>query len=243
MKNLLILPILALNFGVTDSAIAGTMGPDVTQKNWTGFYAGANGGAGLATAASSVNLNSISGAVGTGSLPTASHELNGFLAGGQAGYNYQRENLLIGLEGEGHWTNIQGITPCVQVLSCNANLRWTADASARLGVLPTNGLLVYVKGGVAWTGVDYKLSSIAGIFGGTTVISSNLNTTKTGGLLGIGTEYLLAPHWTTKIEYNYADYGSPTNTFVITGASTNINLPVSTKLQMHGIKVGVNYLI
>ena len=238
MKNLLILPILALNFTVTHSAIAGTMGPDVTQKNWTGFYAGVNGGAGLATAASS-----ISGTGGTASLPTASHELNGFLAGGQAGYNYQRENLLIGLEGEGNWTNIQGIAPCVAVLSCNANLRWTADASARLGVLPTNGLLVYVKGGVAWTGVDYNLSNSAGIFGGTTVISSNLSTTKTGGLFGIGTEYLLAPHWTTKIEYNYADYGSATNTFLITGASTNISLPVSTKLQMHGIKVGVNYLI
>lgn len=244
MKKILILPILALNVIITSAVIAGTMGPDVTEKKWTGLYAGASGGAGLATAASSFDIGSFSTATETGTFSAASHELNGFLAGGQAGYNYQLKNVLLGFEGEGSWTNIQGVAPCIQLLSCSANIRWTADASARLGVLPTNGVLVYVKGGVAWTGVNYNLSSVSGIYvGGTTTISSNVNASKTGGLLGIGTEYLLNPHWTAKIEYNYADYGTYTNNFLLKGASLGINLPVSTELQMHAIKVGVNYLI
>lgn len=239
MKNVLIIATLALSLMVTDFALAETMGSDITPKNWTGFYAGANGGAGLATAASSINTALFSQTSGTGSFSVASHELNGFLAGGQAGYNYQHQNLLFGLEGGGNWTNIQGTAPCISVLSCRANLNWTADASARLGVLPTSGLLVYVKGGVAWTGVNYSLSS--GEF--LDAISSNQSVTKTGGLIGIGTEYLLAPHWTAKIEYNYADYGTHANNFLIKGAGIAINLPVSTSLQMHGLKVGVNYLI
>ncbi len=86
MKNVLIFPILAVSLMVTDFALAGTMGPDITSKNWTGFYAGANGGAGLATAASSINTGLLSPTSGTGSFSVASHELNGFLAGGQAGY-------------------------------------------------------------------------------------------------------------------------------------------------------------
>ncbi len=241
MKNMLMLPILALNLMVTEFALAGTMGPDITSKNWTGFYAGANGGAGLATAASAINIGLPGATSGTNSFSIASHELNGFLAGGQAGYNYQHQNLIFGLEGDGNWTNIQGTAPCLAILSCRANIRWTADASARLGVLPTNGLLVYAKGGVAWTGVNYSLGNA--LILETTIISSNQSLTKTGGLIGIGTEYLLAPHWTAKIEYNYADYGTHANNFLIKGASDPINLPVSTTLQMHGIKVGVNYLI
>lgn len=64
-----------------------------------------------------------------------------------------------------------------------------------------------------------------------------------GGLFGIGTEYLFLPHLTTKIEYNYTDYGTDTNTFFIQGTVLNLPLPVSTTLQMHAIKVGLNYRI
>lgn len=45
MKKLLIFPMVALNFMVMHSAIAGTMGAVVTPTHWTGPYAGVNGGA------------------------------------------------------------------------------------------------------------------------------------------------------------------------------------------------------
>ena len=244
MKKLL--PIVALSLMMTDSAIAGTMGVDVAPTSWTGIYAGANGGSGLATAASSMNLNLLINIDSPSSFSVASHELNGFLAGGQAGYNYQFRHFLFGFEGDGDWTNIQGVAPCAGLFSCSANLRWTADATGRLGVLPTNDLLVYVKGGVVWSGVNYVLNS-SGALGSYSVLSSSLSTTKTGGLIGIGTEYLFAPHWTAKIEYNYADYGTYTNNFLITEtltkATMSVMTPVSTILQMHAVKAGINYRI
>jgi outer membrane immunogenic protein len=212
--------------------------------NWTGFYIGINGGAGWGTAASSIDLGALAAGLGaggvTGSFPIGSHELNGFLGGGQIGYNWQTGNVVLGVEGDGDWANISGTAPCLEgILSCGANVQWTADATVRLGVLPLSNLLVYVKGGAAWAGVNYNLSS-SGILT-TAAISSSLTTTKTGGLLGFGTEYLFAPHWTAKIEYNYTDFGNSTNTFVLTDGTASIGVPVQTTLQMHTVKAGVNY--
>ena len=213
-------------------------------SSWTGFYIGINGGAGWGTAASSIDLGSLAAGLGvagvTGTFPVGSHELNGFLGGGQIGYNWQAGNVVFGIEGDGDWANISGTAPCIEVLSCSANIQWTADATARLGVLPINNMLVYVKGGAAWAGVNYSLSSPGAVLAGAT-ISSSLTTTKTGGLLGLGTEYLFAPHWTAKIEYNYTDFGTHTDTFVLTDGAASIGVPVQTTLQMHTVKAGVNY--
>ncbi len=210
-------------------------------SNWTGFYIGVNGGAGWATAASSIDLGALTGlTTGLGTFPVGSHEINGFLGGGQIGYNWQTGNVVLGVEGDGDWANISGTAPCLEgVLSCSANIQWTADATVRLGVLPLSNMLVYVKGGAAWAGVNYNLSS-SGILT-TAAIGASLTTTKTGGLLGIGTEYLFAPHWTAKIEYNYTDFGSHTDTFVLTDGTASVAVPIQTTLQMHTVKAGVNY--
>lgn len=212
--------------------------PPMSAPSWTGFYVGVNGGAGWATAASSLNLAGFGvGGVG-GTIPIASHELNGFLAGGQIGYNWQTGNFVLGVEGDGDWANVQGTAPCLVVLSCGDNVKWTADATVRVGVLPMSNMLVYVKGGAAWAGETHTLSSpaIAGF-----AINSNLNTTKTGGLIGFGTEYLFAPRWTAKIEYDYADYGSHTDTLTLSALGVAAGVPVQTSLQMSTVKAGVNY--
>jgi outer membrane immunogenic protein len=209
-------------------------------SNWTGFYIGINGGAGWGTAASSIDLGSLDPTLGTGSIPVGSHEINGFLGGGQIGYNWQTGNVVLGLEGDGDWADIEGTAPCIIEFSCSAKVNWTADATARLGVLPMSNVLVYVKGGAAWAGLNYNLSS-SGILG-VTSLNSSLSTTKTGGLLGIGTEYLFAPHWTAKVEYNYTDFGSHSDTFVLTEAGVgSVAVPVSTTLQVHTVKAGINY--
>jgi outer membrane immunogenic protein len=213
-------------------------------SSWTGFYIGVNGGASWGTAASSIDLSALAGGLGAGALgnlPVGSHEINGFLGGGQIGYNWQSGNIVFGLEGDGDWADIEGTAPCIIEFSCSAKVNWTADATARLGVLPMSNVLVYVKGGAAWAGLNYSLSSAAGVLGAGTSLNSSLSTTKTGGLIGFGTEYLIAPHWTAKIEYNYADFGSHTDNFVLTAAGASIGVPVQTTLQVHTVKAGVNY--
>ena len=147
-----------------------------------------------------------------------------YLAGGQIGYNYQSGNFLVGVEGDGDWSNIKGTTPCLVVFSCTANMQWTADATVRAGVLPMHNLLVYVKGGASWTSVKYNFSD-GGLLAPAS-ITSNQSETKVGGLLGFGTEYMFAPHWTAKIEYNYVDYGNHTDNHTLTLAAPGVVLPV-----------------
>ena len=215
--------------------------PPAPVMSWTGFYIGVNGGAGWATAASNLDLAGFGIPGLTGLFPVASHNLNGFLAGGQIGANYQAGKFLVGVEGDGDWANVQGTAPCIVVFSCAANVRWTADATARAGVLPMPDLLVYVKGGASWAGVNYNFTSPAILGFG---IGSSTNVTKVGGLIGFGTEYMFAPHWTAKLEYNFADYGKHTDTFNLTavGVPGALPVPVQTELQMHTIKGGINYL-
>lgn len=233
--------VLAVFLGSANAADMPLKAPPPPAPSWTGFYIGVNGGAGWATAASSINFAGLAiagvGAFGGGSFPIASHELNGFLGGGQVGYNWQTGNIVLGVEGDGDWANITGTAPCILVLSCGDTVNWTADATARIGVLPMSNMLIYVKGGAAWVGETHTLSaSIGGV-----TLNSSLTTTKTGGLLGIGTEYLFAPHWTAKIEYDYADYGSHTDSLTLAVAGLSASVPVQTSLQMSTVRAGVNY--
>ena len=239
--------------GVLSLSSAGAMAADLALKapppppapaaSWTGFYIGINGGASWATAANSINLGGL-GLGGAATLPLYSQGLNGFLGGGQIGYNYQVGNFLVGVEGDGDWSNIKGTTPCLVVFSCTANMQWTADATVRAGVLPLNNLLVYVKGGASWTSVKYNFSD-GGLLAPAS-LTSNQSETKVGGLLGFGTEYMFAPHWTAKIEYNYVDYGNHTDNHTLTlaapGAALNVNVPVQSSLKASTMKAGINYL-
>ncbi len=124
-------------------------------------------------------------------------------------------------------------------------MQWTADATVRAGVLPLNNLLVYVKGGASWTSVKYSFTD-GGLLAPLS-LTSNQSETKVGGLLGFGTEYMFAPHWTAKIEYNYVDYGSHTDNHTLTAAvpgagAASINIPVQSSLKVSTMKAGINYL-
>ncbi len=230
--------------------------PPAPVYNWTGFYIGVNGGAGWGTSESTVNLATPAiPAFGiivppiAFAFPLSSHNVNGFLGGGQIGYNYQFNSWLVGIEGDGDWADIKGNGPCLAILNCTTKVKWTADITGRLGVLPTDRLLVYVKGGVSWANVDYSFGNAIAIgapFPFAAAVSANQNLTKTGGLLGLGTEYAFAPNWTAKLEYNYADYGTQTNNFLVGAAATGIgaiafNVPTQTDLKVHTIRAGINY--
>ena len=220
------------------------------------LYIGINGGAGWATSESNLNVGGLLAAPPfsipgiAANLPLSSHGLNGFLAGGQVGYNWQTGKFLLGIEGDGDWANIKGTTPCVIIFACTAKERWNADITARVGVLPMSDLLVYVKGGATWANMNYTFGNsitIAGAGGGTASVTSNVTNTQVGGLLGFGTEYMFLPHWTAKIEYDYADYGKHNQNFPVTASATGIgavtiNAPIQTNLQVHTMKAGINYL-
>src|SRR6516162_7921432 len=70
----------------------------VIAYNWTGLYVGINGGFGTG------NSNWSDGPVGT----TGGFNTSGFLVGGTLGANYQLGDCVVGIEGDGDWTNLHG---------------------------------------------------------------------------------------------------------------------------------------
>ncbi len=230
--------------------------------SWTGFYIGAHGGAGWSTTESSLNVGQLVAGFGVPglslTLPMDSHSSNGFLAGGQLGYNWQMNRLVFGVEGDISWADINGNSACLVVLNCTTQVNWMADFTGRIGVVPMDRLLVYAKGGVAFANVDYSFGNTAALtvtgFTASGGIAGSVNDTRVGALFGFGAEYSFMPNWSAKLEYNYMDFGTenynfPTRasgTVVVTNGPTfaggvSFNSPIAVSQVMHTMKVGVNY--
>ena len=106
--------------------------------------------------------------------------------------------------------------------------------------------LLYVKGGVA--GAEFKDNlSFSAVFGpGVSPFTDGTQSnTRIGWTAGAGFEYAVFNNWTANIEYDYLDFGTKDQTFVVDltafgqGGSTPINESIKRKLQL--VKVGINY--
>ena len=187
---------------------------------WTGFYIGLNAGGIRADGDVSSNFGAGWGATGTS-----------FILGGQAGYNWQMGNFVLGIEGDFDWTNAHRSSGFVTTVpfgsvQATADWDWVATIAARFGYA-WDRVLLYGKIGAGWS----KTSVAVVTAGGATVASSN--NTNTGLLLGLGLEYAFSLNWTAKVEFNWLDMGDRT-------FNNGVNsFTVSPNIQM--VKFGVNY--
>lgn len=225
--------------------------------NWTGFYVGGHVGAGWGTAEATSNVGSLingflpSAGVGF-NLPVGQTQMNGFMGGAQAGYNWQSGVMVYGVEGDFSWSGIKGSTACLLVLNCTAEVKWIGDITGRVGVTVGDRGLLYVKGGGAWADSSYTAGqnlTIGGL-GASGVVNGAVSDTRFGGVLGAGIEYAFMPGWSAKLEYDYYDFGKTDLSMpvVASGAiagvgagSVKFNLPINVNQQVHTIRVGANY--
>jgi outer membrane immunogenic protein len=99
--------------------------PPVPFYNWTGFYIGINGGGAFGT---SNWTDPIDG-------PTGNFNTSGYLIGGTVGANYQIGSWVLGVEGDGDWTNLSGTTfnaSCAG-FGCTTQSNWLATIRGRAG--------------------------------------------------------------------------------------------------------------
>jgi outer membrane immunogenic protein len=138
-----------------------------------------------------------------------------FMGGGQIGFDYQFASpWVFGVEANYSFVDSNGGGAA---FFANRNL---GSVTGRLGYAWGPALL-YAKGGYAWADTRHS-------FGFT-------ETGENGYTVGGGVEYLFAPSWSTKIEYQYYNFGD--NTFV-----TAPPVVVSTfRNEEHTIKLGLNY--
>jgi outer membrane immunogenic protein len=183
----------------------------VAGFNWTGFYAGINGGYGFGK----TNWTNAAGSTGD-------FDVKGALAGGTLGYNLQTGPWVWGLEADMDASWIKGNTSVAGCLGCETNNQWLATGRARIGYA-WNRFLPYITGGAAFG--DIKMS-----FPG-----ASESKTKLGWTAGLGLEYSFMGNWSAKLEYLYVDLGKTTCSATTCGLDTDVAFTANL------IRVGLNY--
>jgi outer membrane immunogenic protein len=201
--------------------------------DWSGFYAGINGGWGT-----SHNCWTRTATAGAAILPVSEgcHDASGGTVGGQIGYRWQAGPWVFGLEAQGNWADFSGSNTSLLFGGLATN-RTKIDAfglfTGQVGYA-WNNVLAYVKGGAAVTDNRYDgLSTIGGFV--TDTAGSN---TKWGGTVGAGIEYGFAPNWSAAVEYDHLFMGSDNYAFNTVGLVTRNE---SIKQDADLVTVRVNY--
>lgn len=218
--------------GVTALALLSTVGAAEADRirdktvnrpprhQWTGVYAGGNVGYGVAGLTDNAPL-----AVTT--------NMTGVIGGVQAGYNYQIDSVVLGVEADiqasGQNASYSRNLPIVGDLSVNQRIPYFGTIRARAGYAFQCGC-VMAYGTIGWAYGAYQPSvSVAGI-----TLSGDY--TRSALAVGAGVEWMVARNWSAKLETLYLDTGD-------IGSATSF--PVIGQVHMRVrdaiARIGLNY--
>ena len=210
--------------------------------DWTGIYGGGHLGAGLLEDQVTTTTTTLLQPSG---IPTKLSPF-GVIAGAQAGFNYQIQQVVIGAEGTFTWSDISGtqVTPSPLLLpytvseSSTSTPRWYATATGKFG-FAANDFLFYAKGGAAWMSVNYTQAVSTGVGN---ISSQTMTATRSGFTAGGGIEFGMTENLSARLEYDYLDFGTKTYTFAnLNTDPVPLVLPVAIRSSTSLISVGMNY--
>jgi outer membrane immunogenic protein len=224
MKRIWLGTVALLVFGASVPALAADLSPRTYTKapaymgpiyNWTGFYIGGHVGGAFA------GNDGLAGDDGR------------FLGGIQGGADYQfASNWVLGIEAQYSWMSggsSSVLFPGGTVVSTNSNE--LGSVTGRLGY-SFGPALLYAKGGYAFKDGDRIGVSV----GGVPVAFSTDGSHRDGYTVGAGIEYMFAPNWSAKLEYQYYNFGSGT---FLTGPADIVGVRFTD--DEHTVKAGLNY--
>jgi outer membrane immunogenic protein len=228
----------SLLFG-TSAAVAGDIdGVTVDSGKWSGVYVGLNAGYGWSDIGSNYDYGPANDLLvnGVGLAPSQKNQLDGYVVGGQVGFQRQFGNWVLGVEGTldatgmddkstSDWSFLTGFCP---ILCAGGNGTQSLDAridnlfmvSGKIGYT-FGDWMAYARGGYAGANITAR-SDISGEVGacvlftcGTTPVGTSSKDDKRhdGWSIGGGIERMILPNLTVGVEYNYIDLGAETYTF------------------------------
>lgn len=174
---------------------------DAAGYDWSGFYIGAHGG----WSASNVDATDLQGVL----LPFPQYvvddiDFHGFVGGVLAGYDWQIDNLVFGIEAE--WASGGDGESTFDLVEHNEFLEWqtdwTATARARLGWSFDN-VLLYGTGGAAWADIG-KFGYVDRAF----PMEFQSDTRLHGWVLGGGMSWGITQNMIVRAEYLHYDFDS-----------------------------------
>lgn len=206
--------------------------------NWSGWSLGASVGSLWGETEQRGNI--------TGLAPAPlQNESAGLYAGGQAGLDYQVNNIVFGLAADAGYTNASGGRACGQfflgnVYNCQTNVRDLYMGTARVGYAYERAL-IYAKGGAALAHTSEKFQdNIAGApyaLTGLPFTEVRGKAFSTGWTIGGGVEFALTRSWSAKAEFMHFELEREN---FRNGVSRDVNL-ASAQHSGQLLKIGVNY--
>ncbi len=173
---------------------------------WTGFYAGVHGGWG--------KLNG--------------SELRGLVGGGHAGFNHQSGGLVVGLEGDYSFSDIdfsnQFVHPFFGPVTVASDIGYLATLRARVGVTSADGMSM-LFGTVGYALSEQTVTAAAPLFNLTLDRSIDVH----GIVAGAGVEYKLSSNLSARVEAQHFWMGEDGPTWdgriMLVRAGLSIHLP------------------
>lgn len=153
--------------------------------------------------------------------PADSYGIDGWLLGAQAGYNWQVDTFVLGIEGD---VSVGDVTSdLAETGFIERQVNWGASLRARAGV-SLDTILLYATAGLA------ALNSTSEIFG-----TFDDTQTHVGWTVGVGAEAMVTDNVSIRAEYRYSDYGTQSYEFFPTPIVSDSHITT------HSITAGVNF--
>jgi outer membrane immunogenic protein len=218
-----------------DMYVNGGLKDGPAYDSWTFLYAGVHAGGAWAD----FTAVDVDGYVSHGA--TTAVDSSGLFGGAQVGKNFQRGQIVFGLEGD-----VGGMDLAIKksigsgvygAASAELDAGLYADVTGRLGYLFAPNLLAYAKGGFAVYGGSFTADTVANG-------ASTPSNTFIGWTLGGGLEYAVRSNWTIKAEYQFFDFGD--QTVGLNNASQSLNGGLGYRfdakdLTANAVSLGLNY--
>ncbi len=214
--------------------------------SWSGFYLGLHAGWLWSDAEERVGFLPTPGAFQTTNF-ALNGDRDGFLGGGQVGFNWQAGPIVLGLEADISGADVSGsgnrapiLTP-TSFYASSWDMNWFATVRGRLGVTVSPSAFIYVTGGFAAADIDYATRTLIGAPGGPADWVGAASETETGWTLGGGLEWGFAPSWSLKAEYLYFDLGDTTVTALPVVPNPPFAVATTFENNGHIFRGGINY--
>ena len=249
-------PAFAADLIINEEVAPQTYEPEVFD--WSGPYVGVNAGVAWGLFQHPLSLNydcdyennweKCYEEQGVVDLLTGSGDVTagGFVGGVTAGYNYQMDGLVVGIEGDLNGSTVDGrvsldITDEYYSgdtfhVDAGTHLDWYGTLRLRAGALLTDRALAYVTAGLA---AGQTTSSLYASYGGYDLIDLSKTLDRTGWTAGFGLEYALTDNLTFKTEYLYTDLG--TESLFDDSIYGPIGATVDSTVTFHTVRAGLNF--
>jgi len=180
---------------------------------WTGFYAGGTLGMGWSDDNADTTGTTAFQALGSTIVPSSlglSH--SGLAIGLTTGYNHQSGHFVYGLEGDFSFLDLDETATFTGLPVLGTRLATSASHSmnffgtvrGRLGYAPSDRLLIFATGGLAFGQVDLD-ASVRGVDAPALNWNGSNEEFKFGWSLGAGGEYKFTDRWSFKLDGLYYD--------------------------------------